>query len=85
MCMPAVHESAYFMMPICLVNTIYLQHLSKVAAFAQHKTACSLHTAEAALSATGTEGCVCNTWMAAKGRRASEQYCIVVYSSQTMM
>ncbi len=73
------------MLPTCLLNTIYLQDLSKVVALAEHKTVLSMHTAEAALSTVGTEGHVCSPWMAAKGRRASKQYCIIVYSSQTMM
>ncbi len=58
--------------------------ISKVVALSEHKTVHSMHTAEAALSAIGTEGCVCNPWMAAKGRCTSKQYCIIVYSSQTM-
>ncbi len=73
------------MLPTCLLNTIYLQDLSKVVALAEHKTVLSMHTAEAALSTVGTEGHVCSPWMAAKGCRASKQYCIIVYSSQTMM
>ncbi len=73
------------MTPTWLLNTIYLQDLSKVVALAEHKTVLSMLTAEAALSTVGTEGCLCSPWMAAKGCCASKQYCIIVYSSQTMM
>lgn len=70
-----------------LSTPVYFHCLLKAAAYAQHKTVFSLHTAEAALSAIGTEGRVCNARMAAKGRRrrASKQYRIAVYSSQNMM